>query len=57
LPGNDADGIVVDPQQEALAIPRVPLTNAHELPPAERMERMRYPYKVWLKDGKGCILS
>ncbi len=57
LPRNGADDRVVDPQQEALAVPGVPLTNAHELPAAERVERMRYPYKVSLKDGKGCILS
>ena len=55
LPGNSADKRVVNSQQEALAISGIALANAHELPPVERMERMRYPYKASLKDGKGCI--
>jgi hypothetical protein len=56
LPGHKADDSVVDLQQDALAVRRVPLTDADELPPAQRMERMRDADKVCSKDGTGCIL-
>jgi hypothetical protein len=42
--GADSPGI--DLQQEPLAVPVVPFTDAGELPPAERVERMRYAYKM-----------
>jgi len=57
LPGNQVNAGVVGLQQQALAIRRGPLTNAHELPSPQRMERMRDPHKVSLEGGMGCILS
>ena len=42
--GADSPGI--DLQQEPLAVPVVPFADAGELPPAERVERMRYAYKM-----------
>jgi len=36
----------IDLQQEPLPIPVVPLADAGELPPAERVERMHYAYKM-----------
>ena len=56
LPGHKVNDGVVAPQQDALAIRRVPHTNADELAPAEWMERMRYPDKLRPNDRTGCIL-
>jgi len=41
-----ADSRGIDLQQEPLAVPVVPFADAGELPPAERVERMRYAYKM-----------
>ena len=42
--GADSPGI--DLQQEPLAVPVIPFADAGELPPAERVERVRYAYKM-----------
>ena len=42
--GADSPGI--DLQQEPLAVPVIPFADAGELSPAERVERMRYAYKM-----------
>jgi hypothetical protein len=43
---NRANDGVVDPQQQPLSRAVIPLTDAKELPAAERVERMRYPHKL-----------
>lgn len=57
LPGHKADGGVIRPQQDTLAVRRVPHTEADALPPAQRMERMRYPDKMRPRHGTGRILG
>ena len=52
---NRANGLVVDTQQQTLAGPVIPLSDADELPAAEWVERMRYPHKLRRNDGKACI--
>ena len=43
---NRANDGVVDPQQQPLTRAVIPLTDAKELPAAERVERMRDPHKL-----------
>ena len=57
LPRYRADAIVVDAQQEPRAVPVVPLAYADQLPPAERVERVRHSHKTRRCVGRACILS
>jgi hypothetical protein len=41
-----ADGLGIDLQEEPLAVPIVPLGDAGELPPAERVERVGHAHKT-----------
>ena len=41
-----AHGGLVDLEQEPRTVPVVPLPDADKLPPAERVERVRHPYKM-----------
>jgi hypothetical protein len=56
LPRHRAHAICVDVQHEPRAIPIVPLAYADELPPAERMERVRDAHKTRRRVGRDCIL-
>jgi len=51
-----ADRLLADAQQEPRAVTVVPLADANEFPPAERMERMRHTHKTRRRVGKACIL-
>jgi hypothetical protein len=49
--------VLVDTQQEPRAVPVVPLAYAHELSPAERVERVHHTHKTRHCVRRGCILS
>jgi len=49
---NGANRVVVDAQQEPLAIPVIAFANADELSVGERMERVNYAHKLRRSDGK-----
>lgn len=57
LPRHRANDIFVYAEQEPRAVPIVPFADAHELPPAERVERMRHAHKTRRRDRRACILS
>ena len=50
-----ANGQLINLQQEPLAVAVEALAYADQLPPAERMERMRDAYKACRSDGNACI--
>jgi hypothetical protein len=54
---NSADGYLIDLQQKPLAIPGIPLADACQLPPVERMEWVRDAYKTRRCIGNTCILD
>lgn len=57
LPRHRANALAVDAQQEARAVPVVPLADADELPSAERVERVRHAHKTRCCARRACILS
>ncbi len=54
LPRHGAHLLLVDTQQEPRPVPVVPLADADELPPAERMERVGHPHKTRSRVRRGC---
>jgi hypothetical protein len=46
--------LLVNAQQEPRPVPVVPLANADELPPAERVERVGHPHKARRRVRSGC---
>ena len=57
LPRHRANDIFVHAEQEPRAVPIVSFADAHELPPAQRVERVRHPHKTRCCDRRACILS
>lgn len=56
LPRHRAHAFTVDAQQEPRAVPVVPLADADELSPAERVKRVRHAYKTCRRVGRACNL-
>ena len=56
LPRHRAHAFIVDAQQEPRAVPIVPLADADELSPAERVERVGHAYKTCRRGGRACNL-
>jgi hypothetical protein len=52
---NRANRVVVDAQQQPLAIPVIALAHANELAVGERMEWVNYPHKLRRRDGKARV--
>ena len=57
VPRHRAHAILVDAQQEPLAITVVSLADANELLSAERMKRVRHAHKMRCRVGKACTLT
>lgn len=54
---NGANGFIIDLQQQGHSIAVISLAHARQLPPAERMERMRDAHKARSCDRSICILN
>lgn len=54
---NGTNGFIIDLQQQGHSVAVVPLAHARQLPPVERMERMRDAHKARGCDRSICILN
>jgi hypothetical protein len=54
LPRHGVHVLLVGAQQEPRPVPGVPLADADELPPAERVERVGHPHKARRRVRRGC---
>jgi hypothetical protein len=54
LPRHQANVILVDAQHESSPVPVVPLTQADELLPGERVERVGHAHKARSRERRAC---
>jgi hypothetical protein len=57
LPRHRANDVLVCAKQKPRSVPIVPFADAHELLPAERVERVGHAHKTRRRDRRACILS